>query len=400
MKIIIANNTFFPYQRGGAEVIVRRLAEGWQKAGHEIKIVALSPDKDEQLLSEKSFDLSDEIETIFWPSSYYRLASMSWWWRLLWHLPDCFGTRLMGRWARLLSEFKPDLVVANNLTGLGYSLHFCCWRLGIKSVQVVHDLQYLHPSGLMIVGQEQQFSSLAAVVYQRLTASWLGYARLLISPSEWLINYHQRMKWLNRNKWLRLANASNDCLPQVYNQPQSLKVALFIGQLNQAKGIVWLANNWSKFNQRLSENNLEPVKLIIVGGGQAEADLKILAQNEKNLEVVGRVDSSEVNAYFKKADILIAPSFCYENWPTNLIEAAANGCLAITVSHGGSGELAKRLGYLSFEAGNLDSLSKAWLEAEQRISKKEKWTCLNDGVVVSPEEYLNNILNNISQNDK
>jgi len=398
MKIIIANNVFFPYQRGGAEVVIKRLAEDWQKAGHEIKIVALCPDKKNQ--TEEPLTSDGNFETVFWPSSYYRLSSVSWLRRLLWHLSDCLGVRFMGRWARLLLEFKPDLVVANNLTGLGYSLHFCCWRLGIKSVQIIHDLQYLHPSGLMIFGQEQQFNSLAAIAYQRLTASWLGYAKLLISPSEWLIDYHQKRRWLRENKWLRLANANEDNLPQNYNQPKQLKTALFVGQLNQAKGIVWLAKNWSKFNQRLVENNSEQVKLIIVGGGQAENEIKALTQTDQNLEVVGRVDSAKVASYFKQADILIAPSFCYENWPTILIEAATNGCLAIASNHGGSGELAKRLGFLSFETGNLDSLFQVWQEISQKIKKEELWPCMNQEVVIKPQEYLNNILNNINQSNK
>ena len=43
MKILLANNVCYPYERGGAEEIVRYLAESWSEAGHRVIVAALAP---------------------------------------------------------------------------------------------------------------------------------------------------------------------------------------------------------------------------------------------------------------------------------------------------------------------------------------------------------------------
>jgi len=194
--------------------------------------------------------------------------------------------------------------------------------------------------------------------------------------------------------WLRLSNPLPNQLPKAYRQPENLYEALFVGQLNKAKGIVWLAKNWQKFNQLLISNGLPTARLTIVGDGQDKNKIDSLAAKDENIKIIGRVDSAEVSSYLKKADVLLVTSFCYENWPTILTEAAINSCPAIATSHGGSGELARRLGYQTFTAGNLMSLFEAWQKTHQQL----KNDCLvkDNDVSESTEGYLNKILNNLN----
>jgi len=389
MKILLANNTFYPYQRGGAEVIVRRLAEAWSAAGHEVLVVALKP---KQQNNSRFKDTPRGYKVTHWPSSYYQLNNWPMWRRLLWHLPDWLGVRHLSKWLKVLRSFQPDLVMAHNLTGLGFSLHFCCWRLGLPSVQVFHDLQYLHPSGLLVVGQEKLFSRWPARLYQMMTANWLGAAKLLVSPSKWLIDYHRQLKWLPAAKWLQLPNPVSLQLAPAYHLSDNLRQAVFVGQLTEAKGVLWLADQWADFNRRLLTVGLKEADLIIIGDGPLMSELRLLAEHERRLILLGRFDSQQVAEQLRSADVLLAPSFCYENWPTILLEAAAAGCPAITTSQGGGGELAEKLGYLTFTAGNLDSLLMAWQKLAETAAKVDSWPAPTEEIVINPEDYLQQIL--------
>lgn len=389
MKIILTNNTFFPYQRGGAEIIVKRLAEAWSKAGHEVLVVTLKPKHCKDWLPE---DTNDEYKVIYWPSNYYYLSKYFIVHKLGWHLLDWLGSRLLINWLKVLQGFKPDLVVANNLTGLGFSLHFSCWRLGIPSVQVFHDLQYLIPSGLLMVGQEKKLKSWSVRIYQMITASWLGSAKLLVSPSNWLIDCYRQRDWLAQAKWLRLANPGGDSLSTSYRLPDKLRRAIFVGQLTEAKGILWLADQWSDFNRQLVVAGFNEVDLVIIGDGPLASRLKLLASQDRHLILLGKLPNNQIAAQLKSADVLLAPSFCYENWPTVLLEAATAGCPAIVASQGGGGELAEKLGYLTFTAGDLDSLVMAWQKLAATAAKVDVWPALDEDITNTPNEYLQKFL--------
>lgn len=386
MKIILVNNTFRPYQRGGAEIIVERLAEDWSAAGHEVVVVALEPKKDKKKI--ESNDTNCGYRVVRWPTNYYDLSNWPIWRKLLWHLADCLGSRHLAKWLKIISSFQPDLVVANNLTGLGFGLHFCCWRLKIPSVQILHDLQYLHPSGLMIVGQERIFQSWPAKIYQLMTANWLAAAKLLVSPSQWLIDYHRQSGWLVRARWLQLANPLAQSLAQQYRLPGQLRRAVFIGQLTEAKGVFWLAEQWAEFNRQLLASGFPEVDLTIIGDGPLDRQLRELADHDQRLIIMGRLNHEQVAKQLKSNDILLAPSFCYENWPTVLLEAATAGCLALVTSQGGGGELADRLGYLQFKAGNLDSLVAAWQKVATTAAKIDVWPASTASLASDSCEYL------------
>lgn len=389
MKILLTNNTFYPYQRGGAETIIKRLAEDWSAAGHEVLVVALKPKRQ---AGELSHYTPQGYKVTYWLSNYYHIENWSIWRRFIWHLPDWLGLRFLTDWLKTLNSFKPDLVVANNLTGLGFSLHFSCWRLGIPSVQVFHDLQYLIPSGLLMVGQEKKLKSWSARVYQMITASWLGSAKSLVSPSNWLIDCHCQHGWLAQAKWLRLANPGSDSLPANYRLPEKLRRAIFVGQLTKAKGILWLAEQWTDFNRQLLAAGFNEVDLVIIGDGPLANRLKLLASQDWHLILLGKLPNNQIAAQLKSADVLLAPSFCYENWPTVLLEAAAAGCIAISTDQGGGGELAENLGYLTFKAGDLDSLATAWQKLAETAAKVDSWPAPKEIIITTPNQYLKELL--------
>jgi len=394
MKILLVNNVFYPYERGGAEEIVHYLAESWPEEGHKVMVVALAP-RGHKL--NKARGQANLYQTVYWSSNYYGLSNLPQWLRFIWHLPDWLGFRHYFRWRKVLKKFRPDIVVLNNLTGLGFQVHHLCCRLGIPSVQVIHDVQYLQPSGLLLLGEEKALTnSWLMKGYKSLTAYWLKPAKVLISPSQWLMDFYLHHNWLKNNCWLKLANPLKIHLSSTYRLPDQLRQAIFVGQLTPAKGIDWLAGQWSDFNKILLAAGLPAANLTIIGDGPLLASLSRDASLDNHLRLMGRLEHDMVLDQLKKADVLIVPSFCYENWPTILLEAASSGCLAIVVNHGGARELAEALGYLTFEAGNLNSLFNAWSQLSLAAAKLTYWPAGEGVELMTPHGYLDRILQNIS----
>lgn len=390
MKILLANNVFYPYQRGGAEAVVASLAEAWSRAGHEVRLVALCP--------QQSQPNKDDLvyQKIYWSSGYYDLASKPIWRRFLWHLPDWLGLAHLFDWYKLLKSFKPDLVIINNLTGLGLAAHRLCRWFNIASVQIFHDVQYVLPSGLLLVGQEKILNNWSVRCYRRLTAWWLSPAKLLISPSEWLRDFYKDNKWLPSANWLILANPIDNQLALDYQLPNKLRQAVFVGQLTEAKGIGWLVEQWSDFNRTLLSIGLPEVDLKIIGDGPLLNQLKNDSRFDRRISVIGRIDKDKIIEQMKEADIIIVPSNCYENWPTVLLESARAGRLAIVVDHGGAGELAEKLSYLTFRAGDLDSFLMAWRQLSVAAAKLNVWPAGSDLNIITPNQYLSEIISKIN----
>ena len=76
MKIIIINNLYSPWARGGAEQIAEKTADGLSEQGHEVFVISTAP---KQSRTEKVFYL---------PSIFYNLDKYSLSWRFFWHLWD------------------------------------------------------------------------------------------------------------------------------------------------------------------------------------------------------------------------------------------------------------------------------------------------------------------------
>jgi glycosyltransferase involved in cell wall biosynthesis len=73
-------------------------------------------------------------------------------------------------------------------------------------------------------------------------------------------------------------------------------------------------------------------ELLVVGSGSQEQEIKEISRECREIKILGKKNSAEVAELMLNADCLIVPSFCYENSPTVIYEAAASG-LPVIASH-------------------------------------------------------------------
>ncbi len=342
MIIGIANNLMSPYGRGsGAEVIAEKMVAEYRAAGHEVFIISTKP---------KTEQMPDSNDHYFLPSSFSKLSRWSTLRKLSWHLSQLLLPWHRKKLKQIISTRKPDLFITHNLIGLGFCLPKLLHQHHIRHEHILHDIQLLHPSGLMYFGQEKIISSPLAKIYQKLTQHALASATKIISPSHWLLELHQKHNFFKQqdcevkyNFNLQKQNTKNINAPVHF---------IFTGQLEKHKGLETLLQAWK-------EAKLSPTeaRLSIAGGGSMLGYIQEQAKSQNNLEYVGFLDRSGIEQLLFEADVVILPSLVYENSPTSLWEAAAHGLRALASDLGGIPELSPFLELKLFPPGDTSALA-------------------------------------------
>jgi len=109
-------------------------------------------------------------------------------------------------------------------------------------------------------------------------------------------------------------------------------IITYAGRLIKEKGILNLIEAFMKLPKGLN------TKLVIAGDGDQLAFIK-KNYNQKNIDVLGRLDFDHVMSLYKRTDIFVYPSLYPEGLPTSILEAGLMGCAIIATPRGGTEEV-------------------------------------------------------------
>lgn len=145
-----------------------------------------------------------------------------------------------------------------------------------------------------------------------------------------------------------------------YDTNATVKKALFVGRLEEQKGVVYLLKALGQMDASLS--------LTIVGEGEQTASLKQLAQLLKlherhTVHWEGWKSQEELVTYYQSHDFLVLPSL-HENNPLVLLEALACGLPIVATHCNGSEEVVDASVGVLAEVGNAADLSEkiGWMQ--------------------------------------
>jgi glycosyltransferase involved in cell wall biosynthesis len=314
-------------------------------AGHEVFIIT----------STINHKQTDTANTYLLNSSYSLLSQWSSLHKLIWHLGQLILPLHKHQLKQILSSNPVDLVITHNLIGLGFYLPRLLRRLNISHRHLLHDVQLLHPSGLIYFGQENIINSLLARCYQFFTKRSLSGAAQIISPSRWLLQLHQEKGFFKNQKTIVRHNFKlNKQPPKKLSKPIHF---LFSGQLEKHKGINILLEAWEK-----AALTKEIAKLNIAGGGSLLELVQEKSKKSENINYVGYLNHEEMEKLMKTATVLILPSLVYENSPTSLWEAAKYGLHAIASDIGGIPELNEFLNLKLIPPNDSEALTQALID--------------------------------------
>lgn len=331
MKICLINNLYAPYNKGGAERVLENIVYALKKE-HEVFVVSTKPG-----LTARSSQLAahDSQLTIYQiPSLYYHLNKIPVVFRLFWHIWDMLGLISCFRIYGILKKEKPDVVMTHNLKGVSFLIPALLKFLKIKHIHTLHDIQLLHPSGLIFYGKEKKIDSMLAKSYQTACRFLFGSPAVIISPSSWLLKMHTDRGFFKDSEKKVIQNPTSVILSEPKRVEgfgfKGARSFLYVGQIEKHKGVELLINAFKKI-----EGNYE---LLIAGPGSILEELK---ENTKDARIkfLGNKNKEEIKELMQKADCLVVPSLCYENSPTVIYEAFANNLPVIASDLGGIPEL-------------------------------------------------------------
>ena len=364
MKICLINNLFFPYARGGAEKVVMTIARGLLRAGHEVTIITSRP------WFKKRASLNENGPTIYYIRSfYYYLDKIPKFFRLIWHLYDMFDPINFFKVRRILKLEKCQAVITNNLMGISYLVPLAIKNLQLKHIHHVHDIQLIHPSGILNYGEEKKIESYWSRNYAALASQLFFSPAAVIFPTRWLMDRHLDKIFFIKSKRIVLPNPA--AFSPTVSQAQSGKFKfLYLGQIEKHKGLILLIQAFKRVNEKFPQT-----ELIIAGEGSELASAKVKARENDNIKFLGWQKEEQVGELLRSSDSLVVPTLCYENCPAVILEAFSAGLPVMAADLGGIGELLSGNAGILFHPANPAELTEkmVWaVENKKNLSEYAK----------------------------
>ncbi len=279
-----------------------------------------------------------------------------------------YSEQSRGELAQKIAGFRPELVhVHNFFPTFTPSIYDACQDAGVPIVQTLHNFRIFCASGLLARSGKPCELCLGGSTFPALRYACYKDSRLSTLALIRMIDKHRAANTWNAkvNAFIALSNFSAGKLAQggllrekIHVKPNfafpppadflrsSEGYALYVGRLSEEKGISTLLKAWEGIT----------TPLWIVGDGPLRAEVK--AHKGSNIKVMGAMPSQSVSRIMSRAEFLVVPSECYENFPLVVAEAFSMGLPVIASRLGALGEIVthEKNGLL-FEAGNTQDLN-------------------------------------------
>ncbi|MDA3840176.1 MAG: glycosyltransferase [Patescibacteria group bacterium] len=380
MKVCLINNLYKPYNRGGAERYVENLFKGFSGLSDDVVVISTKP---------YGKKLGEEKDVYYLNSLYFNLSKFPKLFRFFWHLFNIINIYKYFQVRKIIKKEKPSLVITNNLVGLGFLLPMLFFNKNIKHLHVLHDIQLLHPSGMMFLGMEDLLDGFFPRVYQKINIYIFSVVKYVVAPSEWIISLHKKKGFFKNAQTLQIFNPIDySSLPEKLKQSDFLDF-VYVGQIEEHKGVVKLF----EVMERLIHNN-KNIRFLVIGDGSLYPKFSEKYKYIERIKFYGRLNKKEIIEKLTLSDCLIAPSLCYENSPTVIYEAAICNLDFIFSDFGGASEIGKYfsgIGFNPYKDGSLPHSIKEYIGMNKNINQANK-KALN----LSADAYINKVLDFLS----
>jgi glycosyltransferase involved in cell wall biosynthesis len=348
MRIVLMNDHIPPEGKGGAESVAWRLAQGLLQAGHEVHVVASTPNAPFE-------ELRDGIPTYHLHANFRKRFRA---WRSLWN------PQTTSAFHQLLQRIQPDVVNAHNIHFyLSYHTLKIAYDLGIGTVFSSHDVMpfaytklthfikpnlndinlpddYRVPFGFNLRQNRLRYNPIRNIgIRYYLT----HYAMIRTTPSQALADAHSAndlppftlaYNGINLDEWETINPDRVNALRQRLNL-QDKKVILIAGRLTSHKGTVQLLSAMDQLTDKIPDMRL----LVLTTGDIAQQIPPEYQHLRPFITSGGWLSGEELVAAYHLADVAVVPSVIFDTFPTVNLEAMAVGLPVIATCFGGSPEV-------------------------------------------------------------
>ncbi|MDE7142935.1 MAG: glycosyltransferase [Muribaculaceae bacterium] len=362
-RVLIANKFYYP--RGGDCVCTLNLERLLADKGHEVAVYSMT--YPENLPSAWSGYFASPVDFGGGAKEKLRAAARTMGWG-----------DVRGSFARILSDFRPDVVHLQNIHSyLSPQLAVMAREAGARVVWTLHDFKPVCPSyGCLREGRpcEECFGSKIPVLRHRcmkgsLAASFIAWLEALrwnrralervvdtfVCPSAFMAA-KMAQAGFSKSRLMVNCNFVGFDKMEKFRSLEAPDAAgrgdyyCYVGRLSEEKGVESLLDAASRL----------PHALRIAGDGPLLESLRGRYAGRGNIHFLGRQNPAEIVELLRGARFSVMPSICYENNPLGVIESLCAGTPVVGAGIGGIPELidAGNTG-LTFESGNPEALAKA-----------------------------------------
>jgi glycosyltransferase involved in cell wall biosynthesis len=268
---------------------------------------------------------------------------------------------------RKLESYRPDVVHVHNwFPTFTPSIYDACIKAGIPVVQTLHNFRIFCASGVLARDGKPCELCLGGNTWPAIRYACYQDSRPSTYALTRMIDQHREQNTWNTkvNAFIALSEFSAGKLAQGGLSREKIRVkpnfafppaaelarkpegyALYVGRLSKEKGVKVLLDAW--------EESTQP--LWIVGDGPLRSELE--ARKNPKVRFMGAMPSTSVARIMSRAEFLVVPSECYENFPLVAAEAFSMGLPVIASRLGSLAEIVRDgVNGISFTAGSAAEL--------------------------------------------
>jgi glycosyltransferase involved in cell wall biosynthesis len=327
LRILIVHNRYRSSSPSGEDRVVDQESTALRAAGHEVRLFER---------------FSDDIEGF----SVSRKALVPV--EVVWSRSAARGM------ANVLCEFRPDVVHAHNLFPLlSPSVLSACHSAHVPVVVTIHNYRHVCPSGdLFRAGQICRdcvgHSPVPAVIhgcYRNAAAATLPLAVATVAhrrvwrtvPSAYIFISASQQNELRALNWPdSRCFVKPNLVPAAPPKNATEDLVVYVGRINESKGLRLLMQAWDLFESRRSESTL---RLAIAGSGPLAEEVGQWARPKAAVDVLGLLSRQQCADLLSRARAAIIPSEWLETFGLVVVEAMAAGVAPVACAHGSFPEL-------------------------------------------------------------
>lgn len=326
MKPLFICSLYYPNQLGGAEKVVRTIAEGMLEHGHAPVVVtthAEPGDRVDHVSGVKVYYLG--LKNIYWPHSHRQRPAIA---KAIWHGINRYNPLMARAVARILDIEKPDVVNTHNLAGFSCAVWNPVRSRGLPVIHTLHDYALMCPRTSMFrEGENCQGQCNLCALYTSAGKRMSQRVGQAVGVSRFTLDRHLAAGYFQAARAQVIHNGIPgrplDRLPQ--DRPGRPLHLGYVGHLLPQKGIRELVREMREWQPGQCE-------LLVAGKGAPAFEALLRAEAPKNVRFLGFVDPDEV---YRAIDLLVVPSLSNEALGMIVPEAYMHGVPVIVSRRGG-----------------------------------------------------------------
>jgi len=342
-KIGIVNSYYYPDIVGGAEVVVKTLAEIYKAFGHDVFVIASGKeDRVDNINGVRVYRVRNR--NLYWGKESKKQSNFK---KVFWHLINVNNPFVKRKVSKIIEKEKPNIIHSHNLNELSFGILETFSRNGTKVLHTLHDYSFMCVNTMMFKNSENcQKICTQCSIYASLKRKYADYIDYLVGVSRFIVDRHRRNGFFTDKEFSVIYNPVTFKIPDCTEKRHRELVFGFIGRLHPSKGVELLLRAFGKIEK----------PLLIAGNpytGSYGRYLKSIARKE-NIKFLGWIRAEE---FYRLVDVIIIPSLWHDPSPTVVHEANAFGIPVIASNRGGLPELVHdgKNGFI-FDPENPDSL--------------------------------------------